>query len=47
MKRNVKIYKSKIDELEKEVIKYKNICNTKFKQIERLKKENLKLKKAN
>jgi hypothetical protein len=44
VERNVKIYKSKIDELEKEVIKYKNICNTKFKQIERLKKENLKLK---
>jgi hypothetical protein len=46
MKKNEKIYKNKIDELEKEVIKYKNICNTKFKQIERLKKENYKLKKA-
>jgi hypothetical protein len=44
MKKNEKIYKNKIDELEKEVIKYKNICNTKFKQIERLKKENYKLK---
>jgi hypothetical protein len=46
VERNVKIYKSKIDELEKEIVKYKNICNTKFKQIERLKKENYKLKKA-
>jgi hypothetical protein len=46
MKKNEKIYKNKIDELEKEVVKYKNICNTKFKQIERLKKENYKLKKA-
>jgi hypothetical protein len=46
IKKNEKIYKNRIDELEKEVIKYKNICNTKFKQIERLKKENYKLKKA-
>jgi hypothetical protein len=46
MKKNEKIYKNKIDELEKEIVKYKNICNTKFKQIERLKRENLKLKKA-
>jgi DUF917 family protein len=47
IKKNEKIYKNKIDELEKEIVKYKNICNTKFKQIERLKRENYKLKKAN
>jgi hypothetical protein len=46
IKKNEKIYKNKIDELEKDVIKYKNICSSKVAQIERLKRENLKLKKA-
>jgi hypothetical protein len=40
-------YKEEIKKLEKELIKYKNICNTKVRQIERLKRENLKLKKVN
>jgi hypothetical protein len=46
IKKNEKIYKNRIDELEKEVIKYKNICSSKVAQIERLKRENYKLKKA-
>jgi predicted RNase H-like nuclease (RuvC/YqgF family) len=46
MKKNAKISKNRIDELEKEVIKYKNICSSKVAQIERLKRENFKLKKA-
>jgi hypothetical protein len=47
VEKNAKISKNRIDELEKEVIKYKNICSSKVAQIERLKRENYKLKKAN